>query len=215
LRSYFWPKPSCDYACTVKELKHLEAEGKALAEARSPWNDKAKVRANNFAKEVFAWGRVPQKNVTAEKVERVVDAALARSMEGAPMNSGWSKVAAFVTAHLEAENRSQAIWDSRVSRSVVQHIDVLLSGAGVSAIPAWLRHIGKVQGRNKMRWSTPLRFKWPNAYGRWNSHIAAADLIRELRDELNNRGMPALGPYGEEAPWTVRSVEMVLFMDGY
>jgi len=52
-------------------------------------------------------------------------------------------------------------------------------------------------------------------YKRWQSHLAATELIRESRDELNSRGISALGPDGEEAPWTVRSVELVLFMDGY
>ena len=215
MKSYFWPKPSCDYASTLKEVKCLEAEGRAIAEAHMPWNDTVKAQACTFAKRVFEWGHVPQKNVTAEEIERVLNAALSGNIADAPMNSGWTKVAALATAHLEAENRSQAIWDSRVSWSLVRRIDDLLARNRFSEIPPWLRYIGKVPGRGGTRWSNSLKLNWPGAYRRWDSQIAATNLIRELRDELNRRGIIAPGPYGEKAPWTVRSVEMVLFMDGY
>lgn len=42
------------------------------------------------------------------------------------------------------------------------------------------------------------------------------ELVRELRDELNAGGYPPLPtPSGGSAPWTIRGVESVWFMDGY
>lgn len=131
------------------------------------------------------------------------------------MNSGWTKVAAFLTAHLEAENRSQAICDSRVSYSLVRGMDGILHSCDYHSVPDWLADIGEIPGRGGYRWTAKRNLKWPRAYGRWESHLATSKLVREIRDELNRRGYLALKPDGSNSPWTVRSVEMVLFMDGY
>ena len=64
--------------------------------------------------------------------------------------------------------------------------------------------------------------KWPVGYQKWNRQFATTKFIVELRDHLNKN----LGKYGYmpvpddkgnmiDKPWTVRGVEMVLFMDGY
>ena len=63
---------------------------------------------------------------------------------------------------------------------------------------------------------------WPNGYRSWRAQLAASALVAEVRDILNANSkeygeMPQLDPRASEigGPWTVRGVEMVLFMDGY
>ena len=216
LKAYFWPRPEYDYAKSVSLLAPIVEVAGVIARALRPWDDATQIRALAFAHGVFAWGGVPQRNVTAEQVDCVIQTALGQGDDlRAPMNSGWTKVAAIATSHLEAEGRSQAIWDSRVAWCVVRRLDAILTSWGQQQVPACLPHIGRVPGRGGTRWSTQLRLKWPNAYMRWDAHFEASDLIREVRDELNRRGLVAPLPDGSEGPWTVRQVEMVLFMDGY
>jgi len=57
-------------------------------------------------------------------------------------------------------------------------------------------------------------YRWPNAYGKWRSHFAAGAMVRDLRNQLNDQRIPRF-PGSRETLWTVRDVEMVLFMDGY
>lgn len=213
---YFWPRPDVGYNANVAAILPLEAEGRSIALATRPWDVSTQERALKFAQDIFRWGGVPQKKVTAEQVDQVIQMALLTSFPaGAPMNSGWTKVAAIVTAHLEEEGRSQAIWDSRVAWSLVRRLDALLFEAGHEHVPPCFPHIGRVPGRGGTRWMTPLRLNWPYAYGRWDAHFAASALVREMRDELNRRGIMAPRPDGSDGPWAVRQVEMVLFMDGY
>lgn len=212
LNAYFWPKPTIGLTATSANMRPLLEEGQALAETIDDWNEAARQRAVDWANEVLTWGGVPQRLVTADIVRAVIRAAITREPGDAPMNSGWTKVAAFATAHLEDQGGANAIWDSRVSWSLVRRADALLHASGCNAVPEWLAGIGKVPGRGGTRWGHELHLPWPNAYGRWPSHFAAADLIRDIRDTLNDGVVPkAAGT----APWTTRSVEMVLFMDGY
>jgi hypothetical protein len=215
LRGYFWPSPALGFARTMSDLSPLLDDGRTLAEALRPWDKPTQLLAVAFAQRVFRWGGVPQREVIWETVDRVIQSAINSPIEGAPMNSGWTKVAAFSTAHLEGVDGSQAIWDSRVSWSLVRRIDRILCRAGWSEVPTWLQHIGKVGGRGGTRWKVPVRLTWPNAYANWSSQFAASCLIREIRDHLNMQGLLAPQPTGSTGAWTVRAVEMVLFMDGY
>lgn len=215
LRTYFWPKPEFDLQATLKRVRELERAGTSIARQSAPWSEDTKRRAVEFANAVLDWGGVPQKAVTPEIVANVIRAAAGGPRDGAPMNSGWTKVAAFATAHLETEDRSNAIWDSRVSWSLVRRLDRILHEAAHPMVPDFLRHIGKVPGRGGSRWSSPLQLRWRHVYGRWEAHFAAAETIRRLRDELNRREVPSIGVGGVAESWRVRTVEMVLFMDGY
>lgn len=216
LTKYFWPTPERGLADTIARLKPLLKRGEQLSHL--PWDENSQREAIVFANDVFAWGGVrPRKEITAESVEAVVRAAISGRSNGAPMNSGWTKVAALVTAHLEREDRSQAIWDSRVSNSLVRRSDRILYDAGHRCVPDWLNGIGKVPGRGGTRSANGqrLRLNWPYAYGRWDSHYAASEIIRKIRDHLNLADSQVRMAIGSNAPWTVRTVEMVLFMDGY
>jgi hypothetical protein len=215
LAIYFWPNPKVDYSATTERMAGLMADARAIADAQFPWDESAKKDSLVFAEKVFQWGGVPQRNLTSEQIEKVARAALLEENDNALMNSGWTKIAAFLTAHLESENQSQAIWDSRVSYSLVRRLDCLLFSAQNQKIPSFLKFIGKVPGRGGTRWAARLNFDWPNGYGRWDAHRAASLLVRKIRDELNVRNIQAPMPSGGVMPWSVRTVEMVLFMDGY
>ena len=53
------------------------------------------------------------------------------------MNSGWTKVAAFASAHLESVpgRHPQVIFDSRVATAILSRLDSLLAKAGFSSVP--------------------------------------------------------------------------------
>lgn len=212
LTAYFWPNPANGLDETNADIAPLLAEGQALAQALNYWDGPMNERAVTWANAVLQWGRVPQNNVTANTVQAVIRAAITGNCANVPMNSGWTKVAAFATAHLENEGGANVIWDSRVSWSLVRRADALLYAAGHREVPHWLAYIGRVPGRGGTRWQHPLQLRWPYAYGSWNAHFAAACLIRDIRDVLN--ADVALGA-GRTTAWTTREVEMVLFMDGY
>jgi hypothetical protein len=155
---------------------------------------------------------------SAETVETVFRRALGvGGGEGAPMNSGWTKVAAMATAFLEGEvdRAPHVIWDSRVSTSIVWRLDRRLAETqGVDARRLF-PSLGVVGGRGGTR-PRRLKFRWAHPYGRWWGQEAGSTMAREIRDVLNQGGhgwMPL--PEGGEGKWTIRGVESVLFMDGY
>lgn len=135
------------------------------------------------------------------------------------MNSGWTKVAAFATAHLEGLDGGtpQVIWDSRVATSVIGRLDRILAADTQEDPRAIFPDIGTVPGQGGTR---PREFAmvWPVGYRRWATQISGSALVREIRDVLNERDnlyphMPLSD--GSTGRWTTRGVEMVLFMDGY
>lgn len=132
------------------------------------------------------------------------------------MNSGWTKVAAFATAHLEPE-RGLVIWDSRVAHSLIRRIDRILLNQDHREVTTPFVHIGRVPGRGGSRTQrNPYELKgWHSGYGKWSSVYAGSALVRAIRDELNNRERESAADNAGWQPWTLREVEMVLFMDGY
>ena len=214
LLHYFWPKPANGFAANMKQVAELAAEGTQIAntlESRK-WSDDA---ALSWAGKVFQWGRVRQPDATADQVRRVLLAATRRIDNGAPMNSGWTKVAAFATSHLEDTDGAQVIWDSRVSHSLVTRLDAILREGQYTSVPSFLSGLGEVPGRGGSRTKKSRALKWPSAYRRWDSQFAASDFVKEIRNELNLRGIKAPRSDGTDDRWSIRTVEMVLFMDGY
>jgi hypothetical protein len=225
LQSYFWPSPQSGYDATAKSLESLQATGKALArivEKQSAWSSDEEALAVQFARDVFAWGGVPQDpdTVTAINVRAVFADALANDAQSkALMNSGWTKVAAFATAHLEeAEGgKPQVIWDSRVATSLIDRLHALAADGEHSNMRDQFPHIGTIPGQGGTR---PRSFQpgWPSGYRKWTSQVNGSALVREIRDVLNTRKdlyPPMPLPGNTTGPWTTRGVEMVLFMDGY
>ncbi|MDZ7802351.1 MAG: hypothetical protein U5K81_16350, partial [Trueperaceae bacterium] len=188
-------------------------------EANGGWTPTQRERATELARRMLAWGRVLQKNGFApETVEAVFRRAHGMpSVDPAPMNSGWTKIAALATAYLEGHpsRYPHVIWDSRVSTSLTSRLEHAMVTRGMRDSSRVFPRIGAVAGRGGSR-PRPLQLRWAWAYGSWSSQEAGSELVREIRDVLNGEDhAPMPGVDGGEEPWTVRGVESVLFMDGY
>lgn len=229
LQGYFWPNPSSGIAQTVAGLAGITGAlpdvVNAIMNAAPPQQPPAAIlnNAEAIADQIFRWGGVPQV-FTAQNIIDVVRSAVTRiAVPGAPMNSGWTKLAAFATAHLPGQE--QVIWDSRVANSVIRRLDYILDAAGCNSIPTYLTAIGTVPGRGGSRpgMSKTLKLKWPNGYQKWSSQLAASSFVRAVVARINARSIPlppglpkGLWPDGTTPDiWNMRMVEMVLFMDGY
>ena len=227
LRSYFWPTPSMDLDATSRAMTPWFERAGELArrlDDGSAWTLEHRDEATELALTMLRWGRVPPRTpVSPAVVEAVFQRALGRRVTPTPpMNSGWTKVAALATAFLEEhpERNPHVIWDSRVSTSLIAHLDSVMIEAGARDPSPLFPGIGTVAGRGGTRKASPvtarLELRWPNGYGRWRTQDAGSLLVREIRDVLNRCGFPAMPlPLGGEGAWTVRGVESALFMDGY
>lgn len=220
LDAYFWPGPDRGYLATLDAMRALvEASGQLAQALSSPdgWSDAQQARAVALAHDVFAWGGVPQdpKTVTPATVRAVYEAALRDDPAATTrMNSGWTKVAAFATAYLEDTpgGRPHAIWDSRVASAVISRLErVVPMHVDVAAL---FPGIGTVPGRGGTR-PRELARAWPSGYRTWRAQVAGSQIVRDIRDLLNEEGARLLRSNGGPTRWATRDVEMVLFMDGY
>jgi len=229
LCAYFWPSPAVDYIITHKIITPLLHSAQELATAlehNGKWTDSEGERAVELAEEIFQWGGVPQLRPTSEVVRHVFENALAarRVHQDAPMNSGWTKVVSFATAHLEGKpgRHPQTIWDSRVATSLTWRLDRMFTEAGINELSRLFPSIGTVAGRGGTR-PRALQLRWPIGYRRWPCQFAGSTLVGQISDVLNHGArLDSGGPYmemplpnGSTGQWTVRGVEMVLFGDGW
>jgi hypothetical protein len=219
LLAYFWPGPHSGYRETRTAMQALtEASGKlAQVLVGRGWTVAEQRQAVQLARDVFRWGGVPQDpdTVTPSTVQAVYEAALRDDAAArANMNSGWTKVAAFATAHLEESQsgRPQAIWDSRVATAIVSRLErVVPAHVGIADV---FPGVGTVPGRGGTR-PRDLARNWPSGYGTWRGQVAGSLVVREIRDILNEEDYSLPQFEGGPVRWTTRDVEMVLFMDGY
>lgn len=200
-----------------------------LSEPLSPYE---RTELTKFAQAVFKWGGVQRSNSQAAQnslvVEGVIRAALSWKVpcDSVPMNSGWTKVAALATEFVEIKGGApQVIFDSRVAASLLTRLDHVLTNIPDGARPApylpqELKALGYVPGRGGTRSKhghRAHRLGWPNRYRRWDAQFAASTLVNEIRNYLNQNieryGKMPFSPYCDQR-WSVRGVEMVLFMDG-
>ena len=217
LASYFWPNPTISVATTHIHLAPMIMVAKRLRLALvGPWSVTDQAAAFKLAQEIFCWGNVPQPGATSTMVRKVFESVVAGTRIGsAPMNSGWTKVASFASVGLVSE---QVIWDSRVAHALIRRLDSLLVAAGCTHVPCLqtIQDIGRVPGRGGNRTSFKYSLKWPIGYKSWPAQFAGSELVRLIRDELNNKKRSIqIEPPNPGGAWTVRDVEMVLFMDGY
>lgn len=217
LRSYFWPDPSIGYAETAERMAEIIARITPLAQIvdrQGEWTDDQRRAAVAAADEIFIWGGVPQATPDWSQVYWVIQSALHGENHG-PMNSGWTKVAAFATSWLESipGRMPQTIWDSRVATAIIHRLDCLMRDVPFPTRTLF-PELGTVAGRGGTR-PRPLVLRWRNGYGRWESQHAGSRLVCEIRNELNAGRTTMLLPDGGEGVWTIRGVEQVLFMDGY
>ena len=226
LLSFFWPKPRIGHTAFGFLIDSLRYRAGLLAktvEEDKAWSVEEQFLAVKIANEIFNLFGVPQREVTPPNVRKVVNAALQQDASAiAKMNSGWTWLACFVTAHRERDGGALAGWNSRVSASLVSRLDFLLVEAGIKEVGERFAHIGTVPGYGGTR-PRQLSLSWPDAYRSWPSQIAVSQLIQQMRDILNNetkadgtlryRRMPLAT--GERGAWTVLGVCQVLMGDGY
>lgn len=159
-------------------------------------------------------GRSSRERSTLNEVFRVVcNAKSWRTIfPNAPMNSGWTKVAAFAS---EVADMPQAIWDSRVSTAVIENLQRVIT----SRVPVkdfGLRLIPGRGGWRQERQAALRDFGWRSGWGSrpWSAHFAGARLIARICEMLNADIAKYSAPH-HHCNWTIRTVEMALFMEGY
>jgi hypothetical protein len=229
LKNYEWPhgvgfveasRRVAAITTLFRELSFKLRNGKGLSSQEGLELQKA-------ALAVFKWGGVTRgaskQNPSVEVVSSVVRSALKWQRENAaPMDSGWTKVAAFSTDWLEELGGTpQVIYDSRVANAMIRNVETLYSQEEVEWLrilqPILHRHLRRIQGRGGTR-NQPYTMNWKSGFGRWDAQYFVSSLVRMMRDVLNenkNRYDSMPMPDGSCRNWTTRGVEMVLFMDGY
>jgi len=185
------------------------------------WTPQDQIKAVTWAEAIFRWGGTRQRQpVTASKTRATLTNALLGRVQdpNAPMNSGYTKVAAFGTAFLEgsSEGCPQVINDSRVAASLTTRLDRILARYGQDPRTVF-PGLGTVDAARSGTRPGPLKLNWPKVYRTWRGQFAATEVALTMRDILNKSddypGMP--DALGKPTKWTVRGVEAVLFMDGY
>lgn len=230
LNAYFWPNPGTGRAEVNENLKPMLANlgevvglvvnwrkdnpGKQMPSLKSIWTlPDTERKAIEFVNHIFEWGGVKTRTNDSFEVLGVIWNTLDGEYSvDAPMNSGWTKVAAF-TASISG-TLNQAIWDSRVSTAVARRL-----GAPARSPQGRLLRVIQGQGGTRPVGLVALRRKgWPIGWGgrktAWNAHFAGGEIVAAIRNVLNSN----LSQYGrppDSDNWSIRDVEMVLFMDGY
>jgi hypothetical protein len=206
------PNPAAHFQWLQGILNELEQRG-----------DQVEQRVE-VANQMMAWGGmrlvVQNEGPTLEKLHQVIQKARDWALPvNAPMNSSWTKVAAVFGYH-----QGNTIWDSRVSTAVCFRLAQIFEAAGDPPEHArgQFPGLGFIMGRSqRVVQRMPLvRHYWPNAYQKWNGHIAGANLMREIADQLNLLEVPcpSYGPEDDENHvgndcWTAWKVNMIFFAD--
>lgn len=217
LNNYFWPNPAINLATTLTTLTCINAPASGFMSAIHHFPPTSHGNLVNWANDIFKWGGVPQVFTYSDVLDVLSSVNAGFKIKSARMNSGWTKVASFASEVLPPD-KHLVIWDSRVAHSLVTRFETMLSSVGFSGLPVELEGIGYVRGRGGSRKGYPYNTtRWRNGYGRWDTVFKGSELVRLIRDELNSRsgiGIDFKCPVNNGL-WTVRLVEMVLFMDGY
>lgn len=236
LKNYEWSKKG--YEQTNERLSELAAGVRDISKKiqnSAPLTEEELSALLTFARDVFEWGRVERgeskENATGRTVRDVISAGLTWDIpdKSVPMDSGWTKVAAIASDYVEENGGTpQVIFDSRVAASLLTSLDKILERKDCDRslkpnryLPGEIAELGYVPGRGGTRKENGRRehkYKWPNRYQNWKGQFAASRLVAAIRHALNdNPEKFGAMPISEsaEGPWTVRGVEMVLFMDGH
>lgn len=232
--AYHWAGDG--YQELATRLAPILSDSLYLAQAfkeRPSWTPDEQRLAVDLTYRVFAWGRVRSRSpIDASQVQAVFASALqaagtpcGREAVEAPWSSGWTKVAAFATAHLDHDAHTvghpQVIWDSRVAnaiRNLVDSAEAKLPTLVTAQLKAELRQI---HGRGGERNGLKLSGGWAFAHTlsqKWTAQRAGSRLVGELRDALNaapERFGKMPGSTHPEGRWTSWGVGLALFVEGY
>ena len=215
LNNYFWPNPAINLTTTLTILTRINAPASGFMGAILHFPIASRGSLVNWANAIFKWGGVPQVFTYSNVLDVLSSVNACVQTKNARMNSGWTKVASFASEVLPPDQHL-VIWDSRVAHSLVTRFETMLSSVGFIGLPVALNGIGYVRGRGGSRIGYHYNTtRWHNAYGRWDTVFKGSELVRLIRDELNSRSGNDFECPVNKGQWTVRLVEMVLFMDGY
>lgn len=184
--------------------------------------------------EILAWGRVTRSNSQKDAstfISVVKSARLGKRLHDAPMNSGWTKIAALFTQG--GSYAPQIIWDSRVSFSICTRLAKCAEKIEASSeLQNNFEDVAYIQGRGGNRVGVVDRnlLGFPPRYGygnrAWLAHFAGAKIHADLAQILNSApkkyGRPfdgldekSLEEIDMSNKWTPWLVACVTFMDGY
>jgi hypothetical protein len=221
LNSYFWPKPTINLHNTLSSLAVLNTHAAGFMGSLSAFPVNQQADLINWADQIFKWGGVPQPPFNYIDVLDVLSSVnVGHTVNSARMNSGWTKVASFASEVL-APSQHLVIWDSRVAHSLVTRFEFMLVAANypINAMPEELKGVGYVRGRGGNRKTYIYNTaRWTDGYKSWPAIFKGSEIVRLIRDDLNTRRDEKNNlkfPCPVDGGWTVRLVEMVLFMDGY
>lgn len=232
--AYHWAGDG--YQELATRLAPILSDSLHLAQAlqeRPSWSPDEQRLAIDLTNRVFAWGHVRSRSpIDVSHVQAVFVAALQAA--GAPClqtdveppwSSGWTKVAAFATAHLDHEAHTvghpQVIWDSRVANAIRKLVD-----AGEAQLPAFVTgqfraELRQIHGRGGERNGLKLSGGWAFAHTlsqKWAAQRTGSRLVGELRDALNaapERFGKMPGSTHPDGRWTSWGVGLALFVEGY
>jgi hypothetical protein len=213
----------------IDHLLWLNSLGEHVKKASTP-QEYCKI-----AKAVLKWGGVTRGNLA--KLDKVICSVVQSAIQGqqvksAPMNSGWTKVAA-VFAQFKSTH-PQVIWDSRVSLSICTRLGSIAKSKGLNKgqlQSLFSDNLGWVRGRggNRPKLQSQAVNWFPNRYGKWAAHFEGGRIAQEIAQVLNadkqTFGSPCtaldqsdiLSLKEKDAfpkEWTPWLVACVLFMDG-
>jgi hypothetical protein len=192
--------------------------------------------AHATATAILEWGGVTRGNsakVSTCLAHVVQSSRTGAIVGGAPMNSGWTKIAAIFSLNVP-NVPPQIIWDSRVSLSVCTRIGSASQAFGIT--PDQLQYIfpnlGWVTGRGGNRPQLQKRAQsfFPNRYRKWSAHFEGGRVVQEMTNILNQNishyGRPSAALSSSDLhelrsnhvpiphAWNSWLVACVLFMDG-
>ena len=236
---YFWPNPKCNSVSVTaalgpifEQLKvvvsplsiWLKNNPKKIPSVGEIWSPEQETKAIKAANDIFIWGGVKTRTHEAKDVFEVLWNAIVGEaiFRAAPMNSGWTKVAAFASEVSELQH-NQVIWDSRVSTAIARRLHFYFCSSNGSTsyeIPKeYCVRVIQGQGGTRPEFSSILSDSgwltgWGGRNSAWSAHFHGGVIVSQIRDILNS-DLSRYGVPGDQSEWSLRDVEMVLFMDGY
>jgi hypothetical protein len=229
--NYYWSSATealSDWQQITDLSERLGGYARLLDENKKITNDH-EASAIRDTIELFKWGGVLRgKNHNPPPIEiinNVIKSAIAYdAYTNAPMDSAWTKLAAFSTAWLEkhSDKPPHIIYDSRVSVALLERIDQAVDENAElmvlknRLIVAGLGYVHGRGGNRELRVNRLIEKNWRNGYGKWDSQIIASKIIDALVLELNtNKKYGSMNYKSAKYEWNSRGVEMVFFMEGY
>jgi len=196
ISAYFWPVQTVGFVSTERVLQGFVARARDL---KSDLQERADDVLALFA-DICKWGGVRLPTNDAQVVVDNLCLAAHRSRKHpAAMNSAWTKLYAFFYPE------DFLIYDSRVATALVSMAESVMEDSELEVFKAAYPGLGVIPGRGGSR-PRVSRSRWKNAYTSWTAQLDANALAQAVLAVLNQK---------ENAHYSLRQLEAVLFMEGY